>query len=217
MSTDPDQIRREIEATRSNLSNDVNELYDRVNPASIARRQSNRLRESVVGVKDKLMGSAQDAKESVMGTAQQAKESVVGSAHDVHDSSQSLASNVGGAVSGVPGQVQTKTQGNPVAAGVIAFGVGMLLSALVPASRVEARAATAVKESAQPLVEKVTDAAKEVAGNLQEPAQNALESVKSSAADAAGTVEEEGVSSATDVKDHAVQAKDTVAGHLSDS
>ena len=185
MSTDPDQIRREIEATRSNLSNDVNELYDRVNPASIARRQSNRLRESVVGVKDKLMGSAQDAKESVMGTAQQAKESVVGSAHDVHYSFQSLASNVGGAVSGVPGQVQTKTQGNPVAAGVIAFGVGMLLSALVPASRVEARAATAVKESAQPLVEKVTDAAKEVAGNLQEPAQNALESVKSSAADAA--------------------------------
>ena len=38
-SSDPEQIRAEIEQTRSSLSNDVDALADQANPRNIARRQ----------------------------------------------------------------------------------------------------------------------------------------------------------------------------------
>ena len=116
-----------------------------------------------------------------------------------------------------PGRLRRQTKGSPLAAGLIAFGTGLLLSALIPASRPEAQAAAAIKDQAQPLVDQLTEAGKDAAGNLQEPAQQALESVKSTASDAVDTVKDEGSSAVGDVKDQAQDAKETVAQHTSSS
>ena len=202
MSNDPDVIRAQIEATRAGLSNDVNELGDKVSPAQIAKRQRDKVRGSVLSVKDHIMGSADSAKASTSGALSSVNDTV---------------SSVGNAVSGAPRKVVQQPQGRPLAAGLIAFGAGVLLSALLPASQPEAKAAAALKEQAQPLVSQLTSTAKEAAGNLQEPAQNALESVKSTATDAVGTVKEEGTSAAADVKDQAQDAKDTVQQEASNS
>jgi hypothetical protein len=40
MTSDPDQIREQIEETRVSLSEDVNTLADTVNPVSVAMRKS---------------------------------------------------------------------------------------------------------------------------------------------------------------------------------
>ena len=188
MSNDPDQIRREIAATRAGLSDDVNELSDKVSPSHIARRQTARVKGTVTNVKNHIMGSATDTKDAASG----------------------VISDAGEAVRNAPGKVAQQTQGNPLAAGLVAFGVGALLSALFPASQAEAQAAVSVKDKAQPLVEGATAAAKEVAGNLQEPAQEAVESVKSTATDAVDTVKDETTSAASDVKDQAQDAKESV-------
>ena len=188
MSNDPDVIRAQIEETRAGLSDDVNELGEKVSPTQIAKRQGEKIKGAVGSVKDRIMGSAEDAK---AGTGD-------------------AMSSVGDAVSNAPGRVARGTAGSPVAAGLIAFGTGLLLASLFPASRAEAQAAAAVKEQAQPLVDEATSTAKEIAGNLQEPAQQALESVKSTATDAVGTVKDEGAAAVDDVKDQALDAKDTV-------
>ena len=60
MSNDPEQIRREIERTRTELSDNVNALGDKVNPGSIAKRQVGRVRGAATSVKDAVMGSAAD-------------------------------------------------------------------------------------------------------------------------------------------------------------
>ena len=193
MSNDPDVIRAQIESTRAGLSDDVNELGQKVSPSQIAKRQGDRIMGAAEAVKDRVMGSADTAK-SGAGDAM---------------------SSVGDAVSDAPGKVARGTQGSPIAAGLIAFGTGLLLASLFPASRPEAQAAAAVKEQAQPLVEGATETAKEIAGNLQEPAQQALESVKSTASDAVDTVKEEGAAAAGDVKDQAQEAKDTVQAQAS--
>ena len=39
MTSDPDQIREQIEQTRTSLSEDVNTLADTVNPAHVAKRK----------------------------------------------------------------------------------------------------------------------------------------------------------------------------------
>ena len=57
MSNDPEQIRREIERTRSELSDNVNALGDKVNPGSIAKRQVGRVRGAAVSVKDAVLAA----------------------------------------------------------------------------------------------------------------------------------------------------------------
>jgi len=188
MSNDPEQIRREIARTRSELSDNVNALGDKVNPGSIAKRQAGRVRGAATSVKDAVLGSASDAA----------------------DNTQQLAGNVGDAVSDAPSAVARKAQGSPIAAGLIAFGAGLLVSSLLPASRVEQQAAEKVKDTAQPLVDDLTDSAKEVAENLKEPAQQAMEEVKSTATDAAATVKDDATSAAEDVKSQAQDSKDSV-------
>ncbi len=188
MSNDPEQIRREIERTRTELSDNVNALGDKVNPGSIAKRQVSRVRGAATSVKDAVMRS--DA--------------------DTADTGQQVATTMGDAVTGAPNAVARKAQGSPIAAGLIAFGAGLLVSSLLPASKVEQQAAEKVKDTAQPLVDDLTDTAKEVAGNLKEPAKQALEEVKSTATDAAATVKDDAASAAVDVKDQATDAAGTV-------
>lgn len=103
-----------------------------------------------------------------------------------------------------------KAEGNPLAVGLIAFGVGWLAASLIPASSAEKEAGAAIKETAQPLVHEVTDAAKDMAQNLKEPAQDAVENVKQSAQDAAEEVKSEASSAASDMKAEANDAKHSV-------
>ncbi|MDQ6928556.1 MAG: hypothetical protein M3159_07830, partial [Actinomycetota bacterium] len=122
----------------------------------------------------------------------------------------SLGQAMPDSVSNAPAALRSRACGNPMATGLIAFGVGWLVGSLLPASSAETRVAAKAKESAAPLTDKLTDAAKEVGEHLREPAQQAVESVKGTAADAAQTVKEEGQSSAQDVGQQAREAKETV-------
>ena len=188
MTTSPDQIRLEIERTRSELSDNVNALGDKVSPGSIARRQRDNVKDAASGVKNAVMGSASDATQA----------------------SAEAASSLKNSVSDAPNAVARRAQGSPIAAGLIAFGAGLLVSSLLPASRVEQQAAESVKQQAEPLVSEITDVAKDAADNLKEPAQQAVASVKESAVDAAEAVKSDSTEAIADVKDQAQDAKDTV-------
>jgi ElaB/YqjD/DUF883 family membrane-anchored ribosome-binding protein len=181
----PEEIRADIERTRANLSGNVNQLTDSVNPSNVAKRQADKVKGAVFGAKDKVMGSAAS----------------------VHDSTSSAGSSVSDAVTGAPSMVRAQASGNPLAAGLIAVGVGWLLGSLLPASDKEQQLAVQVKETAMPLV---TEAGKDVADNLRQPAQDAVQSVKETATDAVDTVKDEGSSAASDLKDQAQDAKSTV-------
>ncbi len=134
----------------------------------------------------------------------------MGSADDGGDSAKHVAHETGEAVRDVPDTVARQTQGNPLAAGLIAFGAGWLLSALVPASEPEKQAAAAVKEKAQPLMQNAGDMAKDIASDMKEPAQQAMDEVKSTAQDSAETVRSESTSAAEDVKGRAQDAQQRV-------
>ena len=199
MSNDPDEIREQIEITRGSLSTDVNTLADQVRPSSVAHRQVDKVRSAVGGARDKVMGTASDLTS--------AGGSKVG---DAGSKVGDVASSTQDAIAAAPGAVKTQTQGNPLAAGLIAFGAGWLVASLIPATKAEQAAAVKVKENASVVTGPVTEAAKEAGQHLQGPAQDAFESVKSTAQDAAGTVKSEGTSAAQDVKDQGLQAKQAV-------
>ena len=61
MSDNPDAIRSDIEATRARLGTNVDAVADKVTPSNIVHRQTDKVRDAVFGVKEKVMGAADDA------------------------------------------------------------------------------------------------------------------------------------------------------------
>ncbi|SEF37942.1 Protein of unknown function [Amycolatopsis pretoriensis] len=198
--TEPDRIRREIEGTQRNLSTDVNALTEKVSPGRIVERRVGRVRTAFGNAKERVMGTA-DHHASVAGDK-------VGS---VASTAQDKVSSAADAVSEAPQQIRRGTQGNPLAAGLIAFGAGWLVSSLLPASEPERKLASQATDLAREQLAPVAQhAAEELKENLREPAQQAVESVKSEAADSASTVKEEAQSATGDVTDRAQEAQHNV-------
>ncbi len=212
MSTDPDQIRREIELTQGRLSTDVDALTEKVTPGRIVERRVGRARAAAGRWKDSVMGS--DAPSYPGSPAHATRDAVSDRASAAAGAVSDAGSSAADAVQQAPQAVRRQTQGSPLAAGVIAFGAGWLISALLPASQREQQLAEQAKDRAGELARPVADAAKqaatEVRDHLQEPAQQAVQQVRETAQDAGRTVADEGRSAAGQVQDRAQQAPDNV-------
>lgn len=181
MSNSPDEIRAEIERTRRGLGSDVDALADKVTPSKIVHRQTSKMKRALGSVSERVMGTADDAQSALSDAGEQAKDA----AHEV----------------------KAKAEGNPLAVGLIAFGAGLLAASLIPASEKEKDMAAAAKEGAQPLVDEVAGAAKDVASHLEDPAREAVEAVKDRAADAVEHVKEDASDAAENVTDQAQEAR----------
>lgn len=195
----PDQIRADIERTRAGLSRDVDTLTETANPRNIADRQVDRVKGAVRNVRDHVMGAPDDPYDS----------GVVG---DRADELKRRGSSAADSVADAPDRVRQRARGNPLAAGMIAFGIGLLISSAIPSSQREQHAAERLQDKAEPLKEELTGAAQQLGDRLKEPAQEAAESVKASASDAAGTVKQEGEVAKDQVTDEVQSAQDRRGG-----
>jgi len=208
----PDAIRSDIEATRRRLGTNVDAVADKVTPSNIVHRQTNKVRGAFSGavhnVRERVMGAAEHASGSMHSAGHGAGSAVTGGTHNAG----SALSDAGAAIGEVPERITSRAQGNPLAAGLIAFGAGLLASSLVPPSEKEREAAQTLKSKAEPLKAQVTEAARDVAEGLRGPAQEAMENVKATAADATSHVRDEGQTAVSDVRDRASTAKDNVQG-----
>lgn len=178
MMSNPDQIRADIEVTRDELGRDVDALADKVSPPKIMERQTARVRHMFGDVKERVMGVAED----------------------VGDTASGAVDAAGEAVRELPHKAKQTAQGAPLIVGLVTAGVGFLVASLIPATETERRWSAALREEAQPLVDKAKDAAQELAEGLKEPAQDAVDQVKESVASSAETVKEEAQSTAERVK-----------------
>ena len=183
--TSPEQIQREIEQTRADLSGNVDRLTEKVSPGRVVSRRVDKVKGGVSSVRDRVMGSADD-NSGLRGAG---------------DSLGSAAESAKDSVSAAPQMVRSGTQGNPLAAGLIAFGVGMLLASLAPASQVEQQVAESAEAKAKDLSEPLKDVGQQLAQDLKEPVQDAVEQVRSTAVDAANETTEQAKSAAQDVKE----------------
>src|SRR3954466_12728977 len=213
-SSDPDVIRRQIEDTRRELSYDVDALNEKVNPARVVDRRVSAAKGRMTSLKDRVMGTAQNTTSSTQGAVSNAAGSVQNAASSAADTVSNAASSAASAVQQAPDTVIRQTQGNPLAAGLIAFGAGWLISSLLPATEKEKQLAqqaeTVVRENKDALLEPAKQAAQEMGEQLKPAAQQAVGEVKATAQDAAQTVKEEGQMAAQDVQGQAKQSKETV-------
>jgi hypothetical protein len=208
MTSDPDQIRSNIERTQQHLSADVDALTAKVSPSRIADRRVQQARSAVTSIKDKIMGSAAEATSGMSGTAGSAAASVKDTLSGTVSSATDMASSA-------PEQARQRARGNPLAAGLIAFGAGWLLSSLLPATEAEQQAAAEVKdlvvEKGRPMAQELGQAAQQ----LSESAQQRAQAVKETATEAASAVADEAQAQASDVASHAQEARNRVTGQAS--
>ena len=214
MGEESHQLRQQIEQTRQELGTDVDALTEKVSPKRVMERRVEGTKNAIGGLKERVMGTTSDVTSSAGGT-------VSGAASTVQDTVSSAASSVGDTAVSTAHKARRQAEGNPLAAGLIAFGIGWLVSSLLPASQKERELAHQVKDQAQPAVQAVGQQAaqvlSEVKDNLQEPAQEAVQSVKDTATDAAGTVKDEARSAAGDVKGQAQDSTQRVRGQAPSS
>ncbi|GGO12175.1 DUF3618 domain-containing protein [Micromonospora parathelypteridis] len=194
MSSDPDRIRREIETTRNELSNKVDALTDRVNPRRIAGDRVEQARGAFTRAKEKMMGNSHHLR-------QETGQRMSYAAGSVRDETRSLGQ-----------QSREQAQGNPMAAGLVAFGVGLLAASLIPPSgrerQLAGRARSMVSEHSDQLRGQASQVGHQMQDNMREPVQQAAQSVRSSAQQGMSAVRDQGRSAAGQVQGEAHAAAD---------
>jgi hypothetical protein len=152
-----------------------------------------------------------DATSAIGGTADSARDA----AASASDTLAAKASSAVDLTSSAPEQARRRTRGNPLAAGLVAFGAGWLLSSLLPATAPEQNAAGQIKDLAVETGKPVAQELGQAAQQLRESAQQRAQSVKDTASDAASTVASEAQSQASGVTSHAQEARDRIAEQAS--
>ena len=173
----PEEIEQQIEQTRASLSADVDRLGQKVSPAQTVNRRMSHMKTAADSLRERVMGSLDGG---------------------AKDSLASATSTVSDTATQAPETVRRQAQGNPFAAGLIAFGVGWLAGSLIPASSVEQRASQKAEQKARDFAEPVKEKAQEMAGNLQEPLKESAEQVRSTAQHAATETADQAKSAAAE-------------------
>jgi hypothetical protein len=178
MGKEPEVIEQDIAGTRDDLSRDFDALADKVSPRRVVGRRVDTMKGKLTGAKDRVMGSAQQTGGTLTAAPSNAADSV-----------------------------SSATQGNPLAAGLIAFGLGWLVSSLAPATQREAQlagqAVDMAKDHGQPLIDEAKSAGQEMGTGLKDKASEVAAELKDSAKESAEHVKAESRSTAASVKDEA--------------
>lgn len=164
--SESERVRSEIDDTRDQLGQTVEAIGDRVMPGRIIERKKEDTAQGFRRLRDRVMGSAHDTRDHLSDTASS-------TADTVRDAPQSLAH---------------RTEGNPLAAGGVAFAVGLLAAAMWKPTAPERHLVEKVADAAPGLTDGIADVGREAAESMKEQVAGAAEEVKSSVTDAVAAV-----------------------------
>jgi ElaB/YqjD/DUF883 family membrane-anchored ribosome-binding protein len=190
MGQSTEELKRDIEHTRADMSGTIDAIEDRVSPSRMIQRRKNRVSESVHTLRERVMGAASDMEHGVA----------------------AAASDVTGTIKDAPQAVAKGTEGAPMVAGAIALGLGFLVAVAFPTSRTEREAGTKVADKLEPAKQELMNSAKEVAENLKEPAKQAAQEVKDAASESATAVTSTAREAVEDTKQQATESVAAVQG-----
>jgi hypothetical protein len=194
MGQSTEELKRDIENTRGHLGETLEAIGDRVSPARMVERRKNRMVHTVRSLRERVMGTASDTGRAMGDTA--------GGAID--------------ALTGTPDAVRQQTQGSPLVAGAIAFGVGVLAASLAKPSEIERKAADQVMDKVDPIKDELKQAGHEMAEHMQQPVREALEQVKETATESSQVVADAAKEVATTGRQAVEEATDTVRHEVTD-
>jgi len=170
------ELKDELQRHRVEVSADLEAIGDRVSPGRMAERRRAQVRNRFASVKERVMGTANDLTSKV----NQEMGSVAGTAADA------------------PAVARRQVQGNPMAAGVVAFAAGVLVASMLPESQAEQHLAEQVQPGLEHVAQESREAAGQMAEHLQPAAQDATREVADHARQSAEQMKEHATSGTGD-------------------
>lgn len=161
-------LRNEIDDSRERLGRTADAIGDKVLPGRIIERQKQSVASGLRGLRERIMGSAE------------------GVGHGISDTANSTV----GQVKHAPDALAHRTEGSPLVAGAVAFGIGLLAAAMVKPTDPERRAVEKLADAAPELRSKVEAAGQELAASVKEHASEAADEVKSSVTESTSAVKD---------------------------
>jgi ElaB/YqjD/DUF883 family membrane-anchored ribosome-binding protein len=190
MGQSTEELKRDIEHTRADMSGTLDAIEDRVSPSRMIQRRKNRIADSVHTLRERVMGTASDMEHGVA----------------------SAAGEVTDTIKEAPQAVVRGTEGAPMVAGAITFGLGFLAAVAFPSTNAERQASAKVADKLEPAKQELMDSAKEVAENLKEPAKQAAQEVKEAASESASAVSSTAREAVEETKQQASESVAAVQG-----
>ena len=199
MTNDIESLRNEADQRREAIARDVELVTDRVDPSRIADRQKAKINQRWGAARDRVFGSSDRTRNEFPPPS--------GDRQAQSDGGTSITDRASGALDSAkektPDSVGEFTEGNPLAAGIIGLGVGLLAASLIPSTREEQRMADKVQDRIDDAATEIARSGQQAAENVQPQAVDAVAKVKESAQDSAKNVQGDAKSAATDVADEA--------------
>jgi Protein of unknown function (DUF3618) len=219
-SDDPGEIRRDIAETRADMEGTLEAINDRVNPQRVYERRSGRARQRWTSLKQSVMGSddrAPGASPSLSDRTPDVDDRAPGASPSLSDRTPDVdvrgrAQQATQAVGDAPDAARRRTRGNPLAAGMITFGIGALIGGALPETDAERQAVGEADRhlDLQGTKQRLTERAQQVGDDVKASAQDAAQDLKGSAQGAAQDVKGDATREGERVRQDAQEAKDRV-------
>lgn len=221
-----DELREDIERRRKNISHTVDQVQNRVSPGRMMARGRYRMRRWFIDTKDQLMGNddpyypwhqtemgyrpPQDPRregesmtDRMSETASQGMERASEMASEAGNRVSEVASSATEAMKQAPQQLRRQTRGNPLAAGLIAFGGGILVGSLLPETRAEQELTNRMEPAMSNAMSEAKDTGREVAEDLKQEAKDSMEAVKEAGSEAGQHLRDDAKDAAERTRDRA--------------
>lgn len=202
------ELRHDIEETRTRMTGTVDAIEDRVSPGRMIERRMASVRQVSTRLRHQVMGAPRHAASSAGSGARQTGARVADAGSAVAETASSAASTMREQVAEAPARIEHGVEGNPLAAGAVAFGIGVLVATLPPTARPEEELAGKIME---PLQEEARSMGQEVVQAAKEGAQEAVEHTREAASEAMSEVQDQAKGAADEVAGRAEEVKDEVA------
>lgn len=177
------ELKREADMQRARMGETLEAIGDRLSPPRMVERRKAAVGQTFRNMKERVMGSPTYEEPMTERLSNRAGDAM----SSASDTMQSAAQKVQHA----PEAIADQARGNPIAAGVIAFGAGMLLATVFPESSTEQRLVSQAKPQLQRAAEEAKNMGRDVASDARDEAQRATEAVKSAGSDAAQNVRDQ--------------------------
>lgn len=219
MGTSTTQVRADIARSRDELGGTIGALeerlaqtkedvVDRVSPKRVWHRKTDELRRRVGAVTGSVTGMTERMETQVATGTRRVRGEVQGLAEQT---SAGVSRATDGARGGQAG-LRQRAEDNPMAAGLVALGAGVLMASLLPPTPAERKAALRLRDELSPLQEQASKAGRQVAEEVTQSAQERMEQVKSRAGAAVEQVKQETMASSEEVKSETQAASRRVKG-----
>ncbi len=195
MGTTETELRQHAEADRARMGETLEAIGDRLSPASMVERRKAAVGERFRRVRESVMGSPGYMEPSSGGLRERASQT----ASSATDAARTAADKMQHA----PEMLADQTRGNPLAAGLVAFGAGMLIATAFPRTRTEQRLVATAQPQLESAKQELRDAGRDLADSAKDQAQQAAQEVSSAGKEAASNVADQAKSSAQHVADQA--------------